>query len=277
MRIRRGRAAVMDAFRVINEPLFGIRRDGKAQRETCPKSEDLPVRAQRPCPRNVRGSADFDRPRELGRPGLGRSRTTQVKTSSTSDDFVSSRTNRSDLISRTLKPSAPDAQVRSCELANCTRTRVSFFSHTLCRANRHTRSQERSDMRLTFLFPLRPSPLAWRSCFVFKTHGGRFHLIGLRLRRRHVLDRRRLALHGSRARRLGKPSPIVGASTGSHGMLSPFNSHFEPDHLVAIRARRKYHASISAAIGVTGSPQIGIFTNAAFVESGLSERQRPAR
>ncbi|CAN5670967.1 hypothetical protein BH09PLA1_BH09PLA1_26210 [soil metagenome] len=66
---------------------------------------------------------------------------------------------------------------------------------------------------------------------------------------------------------LNKPGPIVGAGSGFDGVLTPFNSHFEVDHLVAFGLGGNITLQFPTAMGVTGTPQIGIFTNAAFVDA----------
>ncbi|MBC8108040.1 MAG: hypothetical protein H7Z14_15740 [Anaerolineae bacterium] len=66
---------------------------------------------------------------------------------------------------------------------------------------------------------------------------------------------------------LGKPAPIVGAGSGFDGVLSPFNSHFEVDDLIAFGLGGDITLRFPSAIPVTGTPQIGIITNATFVDA----------
>src|SRR5262245_41244190 len=66
---------------------------------------------------------------------------------------------------------------------------------------------------------------------------------------------------------LGKPGAIVGAGTAFAGVLSPFNSHYETDHLIGFGLGGHITLQFPQSIGVTGAPQIGIFTSAAFVDA----------
>jgi len=65
---------------------------------------------------------------------------------------------------------------------------------------------------------------------------------------------------------LGKPSPIVGAGGAFAGILSPFNGHYEQNELVGFGLAGHITLQFPQAVGVTGSPQIGLFTSAAFVD-----------
>lgn len=65
---------------------------------------------------------------------------------------------------------------------------------------------------------------------------------------------------------LGKPAPIVGGGTAFAGILSPFNAHYQTDQLVGFGLAGHITLQFPQAVGVTGSPQVGIFTAAAFVD-----------
>lgn len=66
---------------------------------------------------------------------------------------------------------------------------------------------------------------------------------------------------------LGKPAPIVGVGSGFDGALSPFNAHFEVDDLIAFGLGGDITLKFPSPMAVTGTPQIGITTNAAFVDA----------
>jgi hypothetical protein len=65
---------------------------------------------------------------------------------------------------------------------------------------------------------------------------------------------------------IGQPQPLVGAGTAFVGVLTPFNAHYEQDQLAAFGLGGNITLQFSQPMSVTGQPQIGIFTNAAFVD-----------
>jgi hypothetical protein len=66
---------------------------------------------------------------------------------------------------------------------------------------------------------------------------------------------------------LGAPSPVVGADTAFAGILSPFNSHYSTNELVGFGRGGSLTLEFGQAVPVTGTPQIGIFTNTALVDA----------
>ena len=70
---------------------------------------------------------------------------------------------------------------------------------------------------------------------------------------------------------LGAPSPVVGAETAFAGVLSPFNSHYETDELVAFGRGGSLTLQFAQPVAVTGAPQIGIFTSAALVDAAFPD------
>lgn len=70
---------------------------------------------------------------------------------------------------------------------------------------------------------------------------------------------------------LGAPSPVVGADTAFAGILSPFNSHYDTDELVGFGRGGSITLQFAQPVVVTGTPQIGIFTNAALVDAAFPE------
>lgn len=65
---------------------------------------------------------------------------------------------------------------------------------------------------------------------------------------------------------IGQPQPIVGAGTAYLGVLTPFNAHYEQDDLAAFGLGGNITLQFAQPMSVTGAPQIGIFTSAAFVD-----------
>ena len=68
---------------------------------------------------------------------------------------------------------------------------------------------------------------------------------------------------------IGKPAPIVGAGGAFAGILSPFNPHFEQNQLVAFGLGGHVTLQFPQAMGVTGTPQVGIFTSTSFVDASF--------
>ncbi len=65
---------------------------------------------------------------------------------------------------------------------------------------------------------------------------------------------------------LGQPNPIVGAGSGFPGILTPFESHYEQTDLLAFGLGGNLTMQFAQPMAVTGTPQIGVFTSAAFVD-----------
>jgi hypothetical protein len=126
-------------------------------------------------------------------------------------------------------------------------------------------AQERSDMRWTVLISSAAIAVGCGFGFVSTTRAGDFAS--------SVTDYAEgtfLTVAGEHytqtSAAIGKPSPIVGAGTAFAGILSPFNSHYEQDQLVGFGLGGHITLQFPQAVAVTGSPQIGIFTSAAFVD-----------
>ena len=68
---------------------------------------------------------------------------------------------------------------------------------------------------------------------------------------------------------LGAPSPVVGAEQAFAGVLSPFNPHYETDELLGLGLGGRITLDFGSAVPVTGGPQVGIFTNAALVDTAF--------
>jgi hypothetical protein len=65
---------------------------------------------------------------------------------------------------------------------------------------------------------------------------------------------------------IGQPQPLVGAGTAFVGVLTPFNAHYEQDNLAAFGLGGNITLQFAQPMSVTGTPQIGIFTAASFVD-----------
>ncbi len=62
---------------------------------------------------------------------------------------------------------------------------------------------------------------------------------------------------------LAAPEPIVGVDSGAYATLyNPFNAHYESNQLVAFGRGGSLTVELPHVVPVTGTPQIGVFTNA---------------